>query len=263
LRVEKTRSGSGSLVSVTKLRPTTLSNVLTSNTIRLIEGQQRAIATARAAAAAPISSEEILDAVRNLDGDVVLSWLATSGQAWSFTVAQIISLENAGVPVPIIQLIGGRIVVTDVAPVTVVAPAPVAVVYDEPPPVMTTLRQCGPNTCPNRYSMYNGYDPYGFPYGYGTPPFPFPYPYTPFGYPGFSSFVATPLVNRTNINNFDGRNRKNDHHGKNWNDGNRNGRNWNGGNWNGGGRGSGGGGTTGGGRGAAAGGRSGMVSRAR
>ena len=220
IRVEKTRSGNGAIVTTTQLRPAGMSSALTVDVIRAIEGRQRAIAAARAAAAAPITSDEIMDAVNNLDGDVVRAWLLAGDQTVNVDAVQLIALQNAGVPTPILLVLGGAAVQTLAPVVAVAAPAPVQIVYDEPP-VMTT-RSCAPYGCPNpnRYSAFNGWDIASYP-GFGFPPtFPYPYPYSPFGF-GSPFGLSTPIITTTtNVGNDRGRS----HHGK-------DGRNWNNG-WN-------------------------------
>jgi hypothetical protein len=237
IRVEKTRSGSGAIVTTTQLRPTGMSSALTVDVIRSIEGRQRAITAARAAAAVPITTDEILDAVNNLDGDVVRAWLLAGDQTWNVDAVQLVALQNAGVPTPILLVVGGAAMQTLAPVVAVAAPAPVQIVYDEPP-VMTTMRSCAPYGCPNpnRYSAFNGWDMPSYP-GFGFPPtFPYPYPYSPFGF-GSPFGLSTPIITtNTNVGNDRGRS----HHGKdgrNWGNGWNNGWNNGGNRWNGSGRG--------------------------
>lgn len=192
LRVEKVRAGSGAVTSFTQLRPTSPSPALASSTIRAIERRQRLIATARAAAAAAISANEIVDAVNNLDGDVVRAWIVASDQTWNLDATQLAVLVNAGVPSPILAIVSPRgATQIDVTIAPTVTPLP-AVVVDEEPVVMTTMRVCPPVACVSRYSPYNGvgYDPLmAYP--------PYPYPYSPFGFVPFSSVVvSTPVVTR-------------------------------------------------------------------
>lgn len=213
LRVEKVRSGSGAVTSFTQLRPTSLSSALSSNTIRAIESRQRLIATARAAVAVAITAQEIVDAVNNLDGDVVRAWLIASDQTWNFDVTQIALLTNAGVPSPILALVVSRgATQIDVA----VAPTVYSVPIVEQPAVVTTaMNVCAPATCAPQYSAYNGYgyapgyaNPYGNPYAspYGGPlnPPPYPYPYSPFGFGAFSPFGSTTPIVINNTGNRDG-----------------------------------------------------------
>ena len=187
LRVEKARAGGGMVVTVTRLRPTTLSTALPEASARAIESQQRALLPARALMAAPIVVDEIVDAVRNVDGDVVRAWLLTSQQRFDFDAAQIATLANAGVPSPILEAVGAQV---EVAPVVVRVEQPVVV--EQGPPEMTTMRVCPPNGCyDNRYSSYNGAEwgsppPPGYPY---SSPYPYAYPSAyPYSYP-FTAFV--------------------------------------------------------------------------
>ena len=212
LRVEKVRSGSGAIVNVNRFRPTDLSSVLTVSVIRSIESQQRAIATARAAIAAPITTEEVVDAVNNLDGDVVRTWLVVTDQPWAVDGTQIVALQNAGIPAPIMQVIGGRWVpqATPLVELTINNNAA--------PPYGDGLPGCGPYGCPNRYSMYNGFD--------GSP-FPYPYPYSPLGFNPFSPFgpVFTTFTSSAQVNKNSNSHGRRDGH-RNWGNGN-----WGNGRW--------------------------------
>jgi hypothetical protein len=212
LRVEKARSGGGMVITVTRLRPTTLSTALSEMSARAIESQQRALLPARALAAAPIVIDEIVDAVRNVDGDVVRAWLLTSQQRFDFDAAQIAMLANAGVPSPILEAVGALVAE---APVVVRVEQPVVV--EQGPPEMTTMRVCPPNGCPydNRYSNYNGAEwgsppPYGYPYSS-----PYPYAY-PSAYPYSVPFTA--FIPFSSFNNNSGKDRHQNQRGKDFRD---------------------------------------------
>jgi hypothetical protein len=205
LRVEKARSGGGMVITVTRLRPTTLSAALSETSARAIESQQRALLPARAATAAPIVIDEIIDAVRNVDGDVVRAWLLTSQQGFAFDAAQIAMLSNAGVPTPILEAVGAY--VAEVAPVVVQVERPVMV--EQGPPEMNTMRVCPPNGCyDNRYSSYNGAEwgsppPPGYPY---SAPYPYAYPSAyPYSVP-FTAFIPFSSFNNNNKNHSNFRN---------------------------------------------------------
>ncbi len=199
LRVEKARADGGSVLTATRLRPTSIPAALSELSARSIESQQRAITTARASAAAPIVANEILDAVNNLDGDVVRAWLVASQQQFDFDAAQITALANAGVPSPILEAVGA----VRAEPQTVASQQPAVV--DENPPEMRTMRVCPPSGCSNRYSEYNGADwgaapPYQYPYpynGYLNNGYPYPYPYV-YPYTGFVPFTSVVTTNARN-----------------------------------------------------------------
>jgi hypothetical protein len=198
LRVEKARAGGGMVITVTRLRPTTLSTALPELSVRAIESQQRALLPARAFTAAPVVVEEIVDAVRNVDGDVVRAWLLTSQQVFAFGPAQIATLADAGVPAPILEAVGANVVE---APVVVRVEQPVVV--EQGPPEMVTMRVCPANGCysDNRYSGYNGAEwgsppPPGYPY---SSPYPYAYPSAyPYSYP-FTAFVPFGSFNNNNF----------------------------------------------------------------
>jgi len=195
LRVEKARAGGGMVITVTRLRPTTLSTALPEASARAIESQQRALLPARASMAAPVVVDEIVDAVRNVDGDVVRAWLLTSQQRFDFDAAQIATLANAGVPSPILEAVGAQV---EIAPVVVRVEQPVIV--ERNPPEMTTMRVCPPNACDNRYSSYNGAEwgsppPPGYPY---SSPYPYAYPSAyPYSYP-LTAFIPFGSFNNNN-----------------------------------------------------------------
>jgi hypothetical protein len=173
LRVEQVRSGNGSIVSLERLRPADLPSAVPSAAANAIDQQQRAIITARAAASAAITTDEIVDAVKNANADVARSWVTAAGQQFDLTGDQYLALANAGVPAPVLQAISaaGRPVQQVVA---AESPEPV----QEPQPQLTTMRRCPPTGCyeENRYSDYNGYNhptpvvyPVYVPYSYWYP----------------------------------------------------------------------------------------------
>jgi hypothetical protein len=181
LRIERVRSGGGSVVSTDRLHEIDVPAALSPDIARSIETQRRAITTARAAAATPITTDEIIDAVRALDGDVVRSWLVASEQQFSVDAQQIAMLTNAGVPLTVLQVIAGQntqpqnalVVVSGNTGAYANNPG-----YAEPDyPQMTTMRRCPPDACypTNPYSTYNGY-------GY-EPQVGYPYSYAPYYYP--------------------------------------------------------------------------------
>ncbi|HEY9230266.1 MAG TPA: hypothetical protein VIP11_26680, partial [Gemmatimonadaceae bacterium] len=215
LRIEKIRAGGGMTVTATHLRPTALSSALSTNTARDIEAQQRAIGLARAAAATSISADDIVDAVNNLDGDVVRSWLVASEQVFAFDTQQITILTHAGVPSPILQIVSG--VQIDGAVRAVVYPAAPAVV-EQLPPVLSTGYAVNPYAANpygavNPYSAYNGpsYMPNGLAPPYGPAySFPYPYPYST-SFPFSTIAVSQPFINNNRCCDRRDRDRDKDH----------------------------------------------------
>jgi hypothetical protein len=198
LRIERVRSGGGAVVSTDRLHEVDVPALLSPDVARSLESQRRAITTARAAAAVAITTDEIIEAVRALDGDVVRSWLVASDQQFSVDAQQIAMLTNAGVPPTVLQLIAAATTQYQDALVvlsrnTVAYPNDPG--YAEPAyPEMTTMRRCPPDGCypANQYSVYNGY-PYG-------PQVAYPYASSPYYYPA-PIVVVSQGVNR-GVNRF-------------------------------------------------------------
>lgn len=200
LRIERVRSGGGSIVSVDRLHGARAPSVLASDAARSIERQQLAINTARAAAAAPITVDEIIDAVHNLDSDVVRSWIVASDQQFDLDGQQVALLARSGLPAPVMQAIMG-------SRTSQMAMSGDSTrggdAYSNYPPngyanqsyqPMTTMYRCPPEGCPssNQYSTYNGYGySQSMGYSYGYPPY---YGYAPYVYTPF--YYAAPIIVR-------------------------------------------------------------------
>lgn len=198
LRVEQVRSGNGVTESVERRRPIPVVPEVSADAARAIEDRRMAIATARAAAAAPITTDEIVEAIHAVDPSVVRTWIVASGQSFALDGASLAWLVRADVPQSVLQ-----VMMADEAPL----PAPAlervssyyggapAQIYTGPtayasatanPPEMQTMYPCqydGCNAVPNPYSILNGYGVY--PYGYAAP-------FTPFT----STFPGGFLINR-------------------------------------------------------------------
>jgi len=157
-----------------------------------------AVSTARAAAAAPLSTASVIDASRKVDPAVVEAWIIDRGQSFNIDAKQVVALADAGVP--------GN--VTD-AMVAVSYPNAFAVAHpsDETSGAAAIEavggasgsgieRSNGRNIqvmmMPS-YSRY-GYSPFDY-YGYGYAPFGYsPYGYSPYGYSpyGYSPYGYSP-----------------------------------------------------------------------
>lgn len=135
LNIEGVRAGAGTLERLDRFHDVAIPSTLPKEMRTAIERRELAITTARAAAAAPITDGDVLEANSYVEPGVVRSWLALSGA--SAVVAELAAPQQ---PVqPMIQ-----------------QPAPPA----QP--------NCTPAGCyaPNAYSDYNGYSMY--PYGYSS-----------------------------------------------------------------------------------------------
>jgi len=178
VRVEQVRSGGGAMVSVDRRRDVGLLDAVPATAAREIEARKMAITAARAAAAAPISTDEVSEAVHAVDAGVVRSWLAAVGQTFDLSGEQIAVLERADVPRSVLdvmtgQRLAGQIAIDSTRP----GAAPVYVPVPVEQPQLTTMYRCPPVGCyaPNPYSSYNGYSYYPYPYAYLYPAYPLVY----------------------------------------------------------------------------------------
>jgi hypothetical protein len=180
LRVDNIQSGGGSLLSVERRHEVGVPAEVPQESARAIARQQLAITTARAAAAAPITADEVIDAVHNLDAVVVRSWVVASDQRFDLDQRQVAALVQADLPPSVLQAVMGYS--GGAAP----EPSRASDVYLNTPgynaaqvqtssyPQMSTMYACPPNGCyaPGSYSAYNGYgySPYyPYPLVYGVP----------------------------------------------------------------------------------------------
>ncbi|MGH7615595.1 MAG: hypothetical protein ACREPM_00025 [Gemmatimonadaceae bacterium] len=196
LRVQQVRSGSGMMVTVERRHAIGMLAEVPADAAHAIDDRRLAIVTARAAAAAPITPDEVVEAIHIVDPGAVRSWIVASGQSFDLDGASLASLIRADVPQSVLDAMmpserplsapaleqrnaGGYYYSNPPAPMyggatgyTTIAPQEVEGNYGCP------SMSC--NAVPNPYSILNGYgvSPYG--YGYGA------YPYSPFGsgFPG-------------------------------------------------------------------------------
>ena len=172
----------------------------------MIEDRRMAIATARAAAATLITTDEVIEAVHIVDPGVVRSWIAASGQSFDLDGAQLATLIRADVPQSVLAAMmpyETPMPAAYVRPVTVYGAAPA----NEGPVAYASANAndydgngyggCPSMSCngsPNPYSILNGYGVY--PYGFGGGGFPF----SPFN----NAFPSIVINNRGNNNNNNG-----------------------------------------------------------
>ncbi|MEP6494681.1 MAG: hypothetical protein ABJF01_18490 [bacterium] len=199
LRIEEVRSGGGTMVSTDRLRETRAPSVLSADALRGIERQALSVTTARAAAAVPITNDEIIEASRTLDANIVRSWVLESDQP--FDGQQVALLSQAGVPQIVLQAIMGANARSQMAAWgDSMRNAPGYSNYPNAPSYspddyraanqMTTMYRCPPEGCyANPYSTYNGYAYPG--YGYAQP-------YYSYGYLPY--FYTTPIIVGRGVN---------------------------------------------------------------
>jgi hypothetical protein len=105
LEVESVRSGSGFTVRSLRRRdvgiPTNLPRELSS----VATVPHLAIAAARAEAAAPIKTEDVIEAMRSTDSTVVRSWILATAQPFTLTGDEFMTMARADVPSSVLQAI--------------------------------------------------------------------------------------------------------------------------------------------------------------
>lgn len=187
VRVEQVRSGGGAIVSVDRRRDVGVLDAVPAATAREIDARKMAITAARAASAAPITTDDVAEAVHAVDAGVVRSWLAAIGQTFDLTGDQVAALERADVPRSVLDVMTGQsqMAIDSTRPAARTVYVPVPTPAEQPP--LTTMYRCPPAGCyaPNPYSPYNGYSNY--PYA------PYAYPYV---YPAYPLVYSSPVIVR-------------------------------------------------------------------
>jgi hypothetical protein len=162
LEVRDVHAGGGWVETVTRFHDAGLPTTVPADIRSEISHHELAVATARAAASAPATANDIAEASRSVDTAVVQSWLSARGQAYAGEPTVAGAQPNAV-----------RVYEGSSAP----NPAP-------SPPAEVLETGCDPFGCyaPNVYSTYNGgvFTPYARPYVYAYPPY----------YPGFIAPVV-------------------------------------------------------------------------
>jgi len=102
LQVQGVTVGGQTGVAVRRYRETTAPAALASEAAP--KGGVRAVTEARAAAAAPLDPDAVVEASRHLDAAVVEAWLAERGDRFSLNAKRLVKLVDAGVPGRIIDL---------------------------------------------------------------------------------------------------------------------------------------------------------------
>ena len=159
LEVRDVHSGGGWAETITRFHDAGLPASVPADVRSEISHRELAIATARAAASAPVSTSDIAEAMRSVDTVVVQSWLAQRGQAFAAD-----SVGPGGAPLP------ARVYAEPSTPQPQPAPRP---------EYSTAPTGCDAYGCyePNGYSSYNGYvySPYVQRYVYYGSPYYVPY----------------------------------------------------------------------------------------
>jgi hypothetical protein len=189
--VQGVMAGQNAGVHVTRYRPVVeLTGIPVEITAALPQGQL-AVSTARLAASGTITTDAVVEAVKNVSTPVVEAWLLERGQGFSLSAKQLVALADAGVP--------GR--VTDMM---------VALSYPKVFAINTSAREAtrGSRVAANAEPSVSGrtipvtayspfgwgaYDPYygsSYGYGYGRG---YGYGYSPYGY-GYGWYPNQPII---------------------------------------------------------------------
>jgi hypothetical protein len=187
---EHVRAGRGSVEHLTHLRDAGLPDGVPAEVISALAPRRLAITTARAAALAPLGSEDVLEALQQVDASAVRGWVTETGQTFTLNGDQIAALIRADVPQSVLQAMvgwapqqnagqpghGAGVYTTrsNTGGGIVVYGSPMA---QQPQPASNGL-YCNASGCysENPYSGFNGYN--GFVYS----PYQDGYPYYPYNW---------------------------------------------------------------------------------
>lgn len=98
------RVGSETRVRVLRYRPAPEQAAVPAEITRALQGRALAVETARLAAAAPLTEQDVAEATRQIDSAVVEAWLIEQGQGFAMNARKLVQLADAGVPERVIDL---------------------------------------------------------------------------------------------------------------------------------------------------------------
>ena len=107
IEAEHVRAGRGSVEHITHLRDAGLPDAVPAEVVSALAPRRLSITTARAAALAPLASEDVLEALQQVDAAAVRAWLTENGQRFTLNGDQIASLIRADVPQSVLQAMVG------------------------------------------------------------------------------------------------------------------------------------------------------------
>lgn len=219
LEVETVHAGQGLIEHVDQWRDAGVPSSAPSEVFNALESRRMTSTTARAAAAAPLTVADVIDALRHVDSSTVRSLIVASGQRFSLNGDEVAALFRANVPRGVLQAMvawspqpgaegpgydpdaylratAGMTYGQTPPQVIVIQPAqqqPTVVVTQEQTPEPMSPTYCTAVACypTNQLSAYNG-NPY--PYMDFSNPY-YPYPYN-FFYPFSSAPILTGTINR-------------------------------------------------------------------
>ena len=221
LQVETVHAGQGLIEHTDQWRDAGMPSSAPSEVFNAIESRRITSTTARAAAAAPLTVAEVIDALHHVDSTTVSSLIVASGQRFSLNGAEVAALFRASVPRDVLQAMvawtpqpGSQMAGYDPdaylratagmnyagqPQVIVIQPQqqPTQVITQEVTPEGMSPTYCTAVACypTNQMSAYNG-NPY--------PYMDFSNPYYPYPYNFFYPFSSAPILTG-NINNFNNR----------------------------------------------------------
>ena len=103
VNVESVRAGGGSITRVERRRDAGLPASVPREIAGRIGSQRLALMTARAEAAAPLNTGDVIEALHHTDSSVVRAWLLTTAQHFQLSGDEVASLVRANVPAPVLQ----------------------------------------------------------------------------------------------------------------------------------------------------------------
>jgi hypothetical protein len=214
LEVESVRAGSGAITHVERRRDAGIPATVPRDIATRVGTRRLAVMTARAGAATPLRTTDVLEALHHSDSAVVRAWLLATAQHFQLSGDEVASLVRAEVPAPVLQAMmstapayqlgvgvdaSGRS--TDDylnSPGVAAGSPPTTMTMTTMTPVPTQTVNVYDNSCcaPPVYSAYNYYSPpLGFSSYYG--PFVSYYsPYVHYRYP--RSFPVRPSTHHVN-----------------------------------------------------------------
>jgi hypothetical protein len=222
LQVETVHAGQGLIEHVDQWRDAGVPSSAPSEVFNALESRRITSTTARAAAAAPLSVADVIDALRHVDSSTVRSFIVASGQRFSLNGDEVAALFRANVPRGVLQAMVAwspqpgsqmpgydpdaylratagmsygpmpQVIVIQAAP-----QQPSQVITQEVTPEGMSPTYCTAVACypTNQMSAYNG-NP--------NPYMDFSNPYYPYPYNFFYPFSSAPILTG-NINNFNNR----------------------------------------------------------
>lgn len=103
LEVESVRSGVGSIIRVERRRDAGVPSSVPRELAARLGRQRLAVMTARAEAASPLRTADVVEALHHTDSSVVRAWLVATAQHFQLTGEEVASLVRSEVPAPVLQ----------------------------------------------------------------------------------------------------------------------------------------------------------------